>query len=215
MNESNEMPRGDSQKTADEKRAEESESQETQQYDKDLDPNYQKILLDFFRKNANEREPLFDEIQKIIAEGDVDAIHMFRLSYTDQLSEEARDYVSTEYTLMLMEQKENARDNFNPEQQTEENEEVESYESLKIRLKNDPVYKDTVQAFFSRIGEEVSYSVEERMNKKVMLFTSKEHSSAEIQDFTEQNIAYLSSEARNYLEGKKSIAQMLETKRFE
>ena len=111
MNESNEMPRGDSQKTADEKRAEESESQETQQYDKDLDPNYQKILLDFFRKNANEREPLFDEIQKIIAEGDVDAIHMFRLSYTDQLSEEARDYVSTEYTLMLMELKEKDRDN--------------------------------------------------------------------------------------------------------
>ena len=214
MNESNEMPRGDSQKTADEKRAEESESQETQQYDKDLDPNYQKILLDFFRKNANEREPLFDEIQKIIAEGDVDAIHMFRLSYTDQLSEEARDYVSTEYTLMLMELKEKDRDNFNPEQQIEENEEVESYESLKTRLENDPVYQSVVQVYWSKFGEE-SFLAEGSMNEKVIAFTYGEKNSTEIQDFIEQNIAYLSFEARNYLEGKKSIAQMLETKRFE
>ena len=214
MNRSNEMPRDDSQETAGDKITEESEAQETQQYDKDSDPKYQEVLLNFFRKNANEKEPLFDEIQKIIAEGDVDEIRVFCLSYTDQLSEEAKDYVNTEYTLILMEQKENVRDNFNQEQQTADIKKTETCESLQADLESDPVYQSVVQIFWSKFEEEDN-EIEWSMYEKVMLFTHGENNSTKIQDFIDQNIASLSSEARGYLEGKKFIAQTLESKKFE
>ena len=157
MNRSNEIPQDNSQKISGESDPDKTvgggETQETQQYDKYSDPKYQEVLLNFFRKNDNEKEPLFNEIQKVLAEGSPEEIGIFRQSYIDQLSDEAKTYLDTEYTLKIAEQKENARGNFNPEQETADIKKIETYESLQVDLESDPEYQKVLQVFWSKLEE--------------------------------------------------------------
>jgi hypothetical protein len=197
-----EKPVGDMESTGEEEKV---------PYDKDKDPVYWRVQSDFFRTNALEKEPLFDQIMAVVSQGDPEEISIFHREYANVLSDEARTYLGTEYTVRSIELRNQARAGLSNEEKAVDEGTIGDWSERRTELAQDPAYQKVAQEYFASSN---NVERESDLNNE-LLYITQFNSYERAEEFLNTHTGELSLEAVNYLRGYMWLSKKLESEGFE